>query len=162
MRCHGDAVGDKRLTSRRSTLTSLPTPLEVLQKIRTSKMVVTKASTVTSTETSERQHSVWSSDSESESSDDESCWCLECFKCRIMGTDVPHEDKFAVTRPGGDHKKTQSSSEHGRDSVGSSASPTFFNGNDSSRHGDKRTERSKRKRCSSDSGADRCKRIELS
>ncbi|XP_066279596.1 uncharacterized protein [Branchiostoma lanceolatum] len=162
MRCHGDAVGDKRLTSRLSTLTSRPTPLEVLQKIRTSKMVVTKASTVTSTETSERQHSVWSSDSESESSDDESCWCLECFKCRIMGTDVPHEDKFAVTQPGGDHKKTQSSPEHGRDSVGSSASPTFFNDNVGSRHGDKRTDSSKRKRRSSDSGADRCKGIKLS
>ncbi|XP_066271787.1 uncharacterized protein [Branchiostoma lanceolatum] len=163
MRCHGDAVGDKRLASRLSTLTSRPTPLEVLQKIRTSKMVTSaKASTVTGTETSKRQHSVWSSDSESESSDDESCWCLECFKCRIMGTDVPHEDKFAVTRPGGDHKKPQSSSEHGPCGVGSSACPQFFNNNDSSRHGDKRIDSSERKRCSSDSGSDRCKRIKLS
>jgi len=128
-----------------------------IQKVRASKMAAPKASNVTNTETSTRQHSWWSSDSESES-DDESCWCLECFKCRIMGTDVPHEDKFAVTQQGGD-KKTF---EQARDSVGSSSSLQSVNANDSSRHGDKRTESSKRVRCSLESTSDGCKRIKLS
>ncbi|XP_078604306.1 uncharacterized protein LOC144878027 isoform X2 [Branchiostoma floridae x Branchiostoma japonicum] len=154
---HMGGHGDKRMTSQRPTLTSRPTPLEVLQKVRASKMAAPKASNVTNTETSTRQHSWWSSDSESES-DDESCWCLECFKCRIMGTVVPHEDKFAVTQHGGD-KKTF---EQARDSVGSSSSLQSVNANDSSRHGDKRTESSKRVRCSLESTSDGCKRIKLS
>ncbi|XP_035684802.1 uncharacterized protein LOC118421564 [Branchiostoma floridae] len=120
-------------------------------------MAAPRTSNVTNTETSTRQHSWWSSDSESES-DDESCWCLECFKCRIMGTDVPHEDKFAVTQQGGD-KKTF---DQARDSVGSSPCLQSVNANDSSRHGDKRTESSKRVRCSLESSSDGCKRVKLS
>ncbi|XP_078604310.1 uncharacterized protein LOC144878031 [Branchiostoma floridae x Branchiostoma japonicum] len=144
-------------STQRPAPTSRPTPLEALQKVRASQMAGPKASNVTNTETSTRQHSWWSSDSESES-DDESCWCLECFKCRIMGTDVPHEDKFAVTQQGGD----KTSFEQARDSVGSSPSLQSVSANDSSRHGDKRTESSKRVCCSLESTSDGCKRIKLS
>eukprot|EP00058_Branchiostoma_floridae_P006993 XP_002592481.1 hypothetical protein BRAFLDRAFT_68968 [Branchiostoma floridae] len=156
---HMGGHGDKRMTSQRPTRTSRPTPLEVLQKVRASKMAAPKASNVTNTETSTRQHSWWSSDSESES-DDESCWCLECFKCRIMGTAVPHEDKFAVTQQGGDKKTFEQA--RARDSVGSSPCFQSVNANDSSRYGDKRTESSKRVRCSLESNSDGCKRIKLS
>ncbi|KAI8517955.1 Small acidic protein [Branchiostoma belcheri] len=143
---HGYTAGNKRLTSQARTLTSRPTPLEVLQKVKSKRAVAPKANTET-----KRQHSVWSSDSESESSDDE-CWCLECFKCRLMGSAVPHEDRLAVKK----EIAVKQQSSLGRDSV--SSSPQFFN--DSSRQGDTRTETSKR--VHSDSTSDSCKRIKLS
>ncbi|KAI8516302.1 hypothetical protein Bbelb_048830 [Branchiostoma belcheri] len=95
---------------------------------------------------------------ESEWSDDD-CWCLECFKCRLMGSAVPHEGKFAVTtediagiQTGGDNKIRQSSPKLGCNSVSLSS-------NDSSRHADMKTENSKPMRSCSDSSSnlDSCK-----
>ncbi|CAH1251544.1 Hypp9087 [Branchiostoma lanceolatum] len=119
-RRHGNGIGIKRaenvtqLTSQRKPLTSPPKPLmsppkpmtsppTSLQKVDAlnnksdSQPQVETCADSPADEPAKRQHSVWSSDSESEESDDE-CWCMECFKSRIMGWSVPHVDKFAAKK----------------------------------------------------------------
>ncbi|XP_066270039.1 serine-rich adhesin for platelets-like [Branchiostoma lanceolatum] len=120
-RRHDNGIGIKRadnvpqLTSQRKPLTSPPKPLmspptpltsppSSVQKVdalndknNSHQQVETCADSPVADEPAKRQHSVWSSDSESEESDDE-CWCMECFKSRIMGWSVPHVDKFAAMK----------------------------------------------------------------
>eukprot|EP00058_Branchiostoma_floridae_P017684 XP_002603173.1 hypothetical protein BRAFLDRAFT_93432 [Branchiostoma floridae] len=85
------------LTSPTKPLTSPPTPVQNASDNNQQQVETAKD------EPTSRQHSIWSSDSESESSDDE-CWCMECFKSRIMGWHVPHVDKFAAMKQAGENQ----------------------------------------------------------
>ncbi|XP_078579212.1 uncharacterized protein LOC144863691 [Branchiostoma floridae x Branchiostoma japonicum] len=89
------------LTSPAKPLTSPPTPVQNASDNNQQQEEAAKDSPVD--EPANRQHSIWSSDSESESSDDE-CWCMECFKSRIMGWHVPHVDKFAAMKQAGENQ----------------------------------------------------------
>ncbi|XP_019622241.1 PREDICTED: uncharacterized protein LOC109468436 [Branchiostoma belcheri] len=111
-RRHGNANGIKRadirgkqvtsrpkpVTSQSKPLMSPPTPVASSDNNNNAQLRVPDADSPAAEPAKPREHSVWSSDSESESESDGECWCMECFKSRLMGWDVPHADKFVVMK----------------------------------------------------------------